>query len=158
MKQKIEPGAVFDFTTPGEMLEHLNTITRQSAQEAARGVAIWRADQDGAVAGGAVTIPGTGQDVIGVDLGMAVRIDAARAAGLATGDTINAYRSVVADKTFLGHATFAAPVFDFGTKSIVLKGGEQIIFTGAGLTATEVTVNLEGIMVPETDLYKIFVR
>lgn len=155
MKQTVKPGAEFDFVTPTEMVEHLNVITRQSAQEAARGVAVWRDWRSADVAGGAVTIPTVSQDPFGVDIGMAVFVQNARAAGLAAGDTLSLYRNTVADTSFLGLFTSTAPAIRFGGRGLILKGGEKLIFTGAALTATTVTVNAEGIMVPETDLYKL---
>lgn len=157
MKQKITPGAEFDFTTPGEHREILNEITRQSAQEAARGVAIWRDWREADVSGGAVTVPAPGGDPFGVDVGMAVFVQSARAAGLGTNDVISVYRNAATDPNFLGLMTATNPVIKFGGKGLVLKGAEKLLFTGSSLTATTVTVNAEGLMVPETDLYKLAV-
>jgi hypothetical protein len=155
VKQKVQPGAEFDFVTPGEMAEHLNRITRESAQEAARGVAVWRDWSAADVAGGDVLVPPVGSDPFGVDVGMAVFVQTARAAGLATNDTLLIYRNTVADPNFIGQLTAAAPVLRFGGKGLVLKGSEKLLFSGSALTATTITVNAEGIMVPETDLYKL---
>lgn len=162
MKQRIEPGATFDFTTPGEMKEHLNEITRQSAQERARGVQPWRGEGTAAVASTNVQIPALGSmETIGIDPGWAVFVYSARAQGLGTGDVIKIYRSTgstATDLKFVGEVTAAAPAVGFGSRGLVLKGGEQLLFVGTGLTATgDVSVNAEGMQVPETDLYKMVV-
>jgi hypothetical protein len=157
VKQKLEPGAVFDFTTPGELEEHLNVITRQSAQERARGVQPWRGDGSAGVSGAAVRIPALGSmETIGIDPGWAVRVYNMRAQGLAGSDVLSIYRNVVDDLHFVGQCTVAAPVESFGSNGLLLKGGEQLIFAGASLTATgDVSVNGEGTQVPETELYKL---
>lgn len=160
MKQKIEAGAVFDFATPGEIDEKLNVITRQSAQERARGVQPWRGEGSAAVAATDVTIPAAGSmETISIDPGWAVFVYAARAQGLATGDVLKIYRSTggaTTDLKFVGQCTDADPVASFGSKGLLLKGGEQLVFVGTGLTATgDVSVNTEGTQVPETDLYKM---
>jgi hypothetical protein len=156
VKQKVEPGAVFDFATPGEMEEKLNLITRQSAQERARGVQPWRGEGTATVASDAVQIPGIGQDTIGVDNGWAVLVYNFRAQGLAGSDVVKIYRNAVADNKFVGQMTVDAPVESFGSRGLLLKGGEQLIFSGASLTATgDVSVNGEGTQVPETEIYKL---
>ena len=160
MKQKIEAGGVFDFTTPGELEEKLNIITRQSDQERARGVQPWRGEGTAAVAADAVTIPAVGSmELIGIDPGWAVFVYSARAQGLGAGDVLKIYRNVGAvDLKFVGQCTAAEPTASFGSKGLLLKGGEQLIFVGASLTATgNISVNAEGIQVPETDLYKMVV-
>lgn len=156
MKQKVEPGAVFDFTTPGELAEHLNVITRQSAQERARGVQPWRGEGTAAVDATNVQIPATGQDTIGVDHGWAVLVYNARVQGLTGSDVVKIYRNVAADLKFVGQCTVTAPVESFGSRGLILKGGESLIFVGTDLAATgDVSVNCEGTQVPETDLYKL---
>lgn len=160
MKQKIQPGAEFDFTTPGELAEHLNIITRQTAQERARGVQPWRADGTAAVSGTDVQIPAIGSnETLGIDPGWAVYVYAARVFGLGTNDVITIYRgtgNVVEGQKFVGQMTAAVPQISFGSKGLLLKGGEQLTFSGTGLAATgDIVVNAEGTQVPETDLYKL---
>lgn len=160
MKQRVEAGAVFDFTTPGELEEKLNVVTRQSAQERARGVQPWRGEGSAPVAGTDVTIPAPGSmELISIDPGWAVYVYAARAQGLGTGDVLRIYRSTggaVTDLKYVGQCTDADPVASFGSKGLLLKGAEQLVFVGTGLAATgDVSVNAEGTQVPETDLYKM---
>jgi hypothetical protein len=156
MKQKIAPGATFDFATPGEVKGHIDQLVANLKQEEARGIALWRDDAEADVSSGSITIPATGAATkIGANPGFAVLVQSARAAGLATGDVVNVYRNVAVNKNFVGQLTAASPVEGFGSKGLILKGGETIIFTGASLTATTVTINLEGIEVPETDIYKL---
>jgi hypothetical protein len=156
MKQKIQAGATFDFATPDEVKGHIDQLVANLKQEEARGIALWRDDAEADVATGSVTIPKAGAATkIGANPGFAVLIQSARVAGLASNDVITVYRNVVVDKNLVGQLTFAAPTTGFGSKGLILKGGETVIFTGSSLTATTVTVNLEGIEVPETDLYKL---
>jgi hypothetical protein len=157
VKQKIVAGGTFDFATPGEVKEHIDQLVVSLKQEEARGIALWRDDRDATVSGGgSVTIPATGAlTPIGANPGFAVLVQSARVFGLASGDIIAVYRSSVVGRNFVGQLTYAAPTTGFGSKGLILKGGENLIFTGASLTATDVTVNLEGIEVPETDLYKL---
>lgn len=156
MKQKIQAGATFDFATPDEVKGHIDQLVANLKQEEARGIALWRDDRDGTVASGAVQIPATGAATpIGANPGFAVLVQSARVFGLATGDVVLAYRNSVIGRNFVGQLTAAAPTTGFGSKGLILKGGESLIFTGASLMATDVTINLEGIEVPETDLYKL---
>lgn len=156
MKQHVQAGAVFDFATPGEVKEHIDSLVANLQQEKARGIALWRDDSEADVASGDITIPAVGAATkIGANPGFAVLVQSVRAAGLASGDIIKVYRNVIVDKNFVGQLTFADPFEGFGSKGLILKGSETILFSGASLTATTVTVNLEGIEVPETDLYKL---
>jgi hypothetical protein len=160
LKQEIKPGGTFDFATPGEVEDKLNIITKQSAQERARGVQPWRAEGTAEVAGTDVQIPAVGSmETLGIDPGWAVYVYAVRAQGLATGDVLKIYRgTVAADLKFVGQCTDADPGASFGSHGLLLKGGEQLTFSGTGLTATgDISVNAEGTQVPETDLYKLVV-
>jgi hypothetical protein len=163
VKQTIKPGAEFDFTTPDEMKEHLNIITAQSAQERARGVQPWRGEGVAGVSDTDVQIPALGSlETIGTDPGWAAYVYTARAQGLSGSDVLKIYRvsggvgtSSAVDLKFVGQCTVAAPVQSFGSRGLLLKGAEQLIFVGSGLSATgDVSVNAEGTQLPETDLYK----
>lgn len=156
MKQKIQPGGTFDFATPGEVKEHIDHLVANLFQERARGIAIWREDREADVAAGAVTIPPVGAaTTIGANPGFAVLVQAARAAGLNSGDSLTVYRGAIVDKNVVAYLSSTTPVVGFGTKGLILKGGETLTVVGASLTATAVTVNFEGIEVPEPDLYKM---
>lgn len=156
MKQKIQPGASFDFATPGEVKEHIDSLVANLFQERARGIAIWREDHEADVTTGAVTIPPVGSTTtMGANPGFAVLVQSARAAGLNSGDSLTIYRGAVVDKNVVGYLSSAEPVIGFGSKGLILKGGETLTVTGSALTASAVTVNFEGLEVPEPDLYKM---
>lgn len=156
MRQKIAAGAEFDFTTPGEMKEHLDGFVREFYQEKARGINPWRFKDAQAVASSAVELPAQGEEPFGPDLGYAVLVQAVRAQGLAGSDVLSVYRNNIEDDCFVAVLTVAAPVVKFSGRGLVLKGGEKLIFNGLSLTATgNVSVNGEGILCPEPDLYKL---
>jgi hypothetical protein len=156
VKQKIEHGAVFDFATPGEVKTHLDAFTRDFYQEKARGIGPWRFDDEQTVNGsGAVQLPATGEEPLGPNPGFAVLIPAIRGQGMTGSDVIKIYRNQATNKGFVGQLTADDPVQKFNGPGLLLKGGEYLIFTGASLSATVITVNGEGTECPEPDLYKL---
>ena len=155
MKQTIKAGAEFEYTDPRETRQIMTEVVKEFFTEEARGITIWRDDREVDVASTDVTIPVQGDEPFGTNPGFAILVQYARTAGLASGDILKIYRNVVTDKNFLGQLTFADPVIKFGGKGLILKGGEHLVFSGAGLTATSVSVNAEGIEIPEVDLYKM---
>jgi hypothetical protein len=153
---KIAPGQVIEAVTEGELVHHLDRYTANWFQEKARGITTFRFDQTGTVAGAAITLPDVGKQQNGPEPGFAWILLAVRAQGLATGDTLNVWRNSAIPRNFLGIVTAAAPATTFGSKSVILKGDEKLIFTGASLTATgDITVNGEGLECAEPDLYKL---
>lgn len=158
MKQTVKAGAEFDFTNPRETQQIMTDVVKEFFQEQARGVTLWRDAREGDVATGAVTIPAAGADPFGTNPGFALLVQYVRAQGLTTNDIVKVYRNSANDTAFIDQLTFTAPTIKFGGNGLILKGGEFLIFTGTGLTATTVTVNAEGTEVPEMDLYKMVVR
>ncbi len=156
-KTVIAPGAVIDTPTAAEMAEHLGKAARQWFAEQARGVTLFRFDHTDTVSGSAITIPAAGEQIEGPRAGFVWVVAAVRAQGLATGDVLNIWRNNAKEpRNFLGTVTAAAPATVFSAKSVILKGGEKLIFTGASLMATgDITVNGEGLEAGEVDLYKI---
>lgn len=157
MKQTIKAGGEFDFTDPRETRQIMTEVVTEYFAEQARGVTVWRDDREGDVATGAVTIPAAGADPFGTNPGFALLVQYIRAQGLAGSDVVTVYRNTISTRTMVDQLTVAAPVIRFGGKGLLLKGGEFLVFNGTSLTATMVTVNAEGIEVPETDIYKMVI-
>jgi hypothetical protein len=153
----IAPGNVIESLDDADVAGHLDRAVRQIIQEQARGVGTCRFFDSGTVAGAAVQIPAVGRDVFGPRDGFAWLVTVVRAQGLAAGDVLSLWRNSTADpKNFLDQVTAAAPVTKFSGKSLILHGGERLIFTGTGLAAVgDIVVNGEGQEVGEPDLYKL---
>lgn len=156
MKTVIAPGAVIETATPKEIEHHLSKVVQEQFAEQARGITTFRFDHTDTVDGsGAIRLPGTSDQDEGPRNGFVWQIGTVRAFGLATGDTLQIWRNSATAGNFLGQLTFANPVFTF-QKLTFFKGGERIILTGTGLTATgDITVNGEGLEAGELDLYKL---
>jgi hypothetical protein len=161
MKQQVVHGAVFDFATPDEIHQSMSTVITELFQERARGIAPWRFMDQQEVSGDAVTLPATGEENLGPNPGYAVLVQAVRGQGMTGNDVISIYRGTgspagaAIDGNFVGQLTVADPVEKFGSRGLLLKGGEFLAFTGASLSASLITVNGEGVEVPEPDLYKL---
>ena len=152
----IAPHAVVETVTPAELVHHLDRYTENWFTERARGVGLVRPRAIDTVSGGAVTLPGPNEDLLGPSLGFVWSLHVLRAFGLATGDSLTVYRNNANPGNFLCTLSAAAPVFTFGSKSCFLRGDEKLIITGTGLMATgDIAVNGEGFECAETDLYKL---
>lgn len=152
----IAPRAVIETVTETELVHHLDRYTQNWFAERARGVGLVRPRAIDTVAGGAVTLPGPNEEVLGPNMGFVWQLNVLRASGLAMGDTLNVFRNNASPGNFLASLTFAAPVFTFGSKSCHLRGDEKLIITGTGLAATgDIAVNGEGFECAELDLYKL---
>jgi hypothetical protein len=157
-KTKMTAGAEIETLTPPELAGHLDRFTKDWYQEKARGVTTFRFDSTAAVTGaGALTVPATAQPVIGPKAGFAWAVQSGRVQGLLSGDSLNVFRnSSQVPGNFVGQLSAAAPTATFGSKGLILRGEEKLIVVGASLMATgDVTVNFEGIEVPDSDLYKL---
>lgn len=153
---KIAPGNVIETVTETELVHHLDRYTQNWFTERARGVGLVRPRAIDTVSGGAITLPGPNEDLLGPSMGFVWSLHVLRAAGLATNDTLTVYRNNASPGNFLCTLTFAAPVFTFGSKSCFLRGDEKLIITGSGLAATgDIAVNGEGFECAEIDLYKL---
>lgn len=155
MKTVIAPGAVIETTSPEENRRQLNEVVRQQFAEAARGITTFRFDHTDTVAAGVIKLPSAGEQEEGPRNGFVWQLGSVRAQGLATGDTLSIWRNSTDPRNFIGQVTAANPVFTF-QKLTFFKGGEKIIVTGSGLTATgDITINGEGLEAGELDLYKL---
>lgn len=155
MRTVIQPGAVLETTSPEENRRQLNEVVRQQFAEASRGITTFRFDHTDTVAGAAVRLPATGDQEEGPRNGFVWQLGSVRVQGLSTGDTMSIWRNSTDPRNFIGQVTAANPVFNF-QKLTFFKGGEKIIVTGAGLTATgDITINGEGLEAGELDLYKL---
>lgn len=158
MKTKMTAGAEIETLTPLEFTGHLDRFTKDWYQEKARGVTTFRFDSAATVTGaGALTVPATANPVIGPKAGFAWAVQSGRVQGLLSGDSLTIFRnSSQVPGNFVGQLTAAAPAVSFGSKGLILRGDEKLVIVGASLMATgDVTVNFEGIEVPDPDLYKL---
>jgi hypothetical protein len=157
VKTKIAAGAEIETLTPQELQTRLDLYIRDWYQEKARGVLTMRFDSTATVAGAALTIPATAQPAIGPKDGFAWTVQSMRVQGLSSGDTLTIFRnSSQVPGNFVGQLTAAAPAVSFGSKGLILHGGEKLVVIGASLMAGgDITVNGEGIEVPDPDLYKL---
>ena len=154
---RLESGAVLRTLTPDELAGRLDHFTRDWFQEKARGVGTWRDWKTASVASTDVTIPAAGNGALGPKRGFAVAVKELRVRGLATNDTVDVYRNSQSDYTYLRTVTAATPFTSFGSAGCILRSGEGLVIVGAGLAATgDITVNVEGEEVPDTDVYKLF--
>lgn len=152
----IAPRAVIETVTETELVHHLDRYTQNWFQERARGVGLVRPRAIDTVAGGAITLPGPNEDLLGPNMGFVWRLHVLRAAGLLPGDVLTVYRNNASPGNFLCTLTGSAPVFTFSSASCFLRGDEKLIITGTGLSATgDVAVNGEGFECAEIDLYKL---
>lgn len=155
-QHKITNGGTLDVLNKKELAEALDAHTLHMVQEQARGLTTARFDGQGTVATAAVTIPASGSpNRMGPKMGFAWTVQRVTAAGLVSTDTLSVYRSAVTPHNFLGVIT-ATTSLHLGSKSIVLRGDENLIITGSSLSATgDIVITGEAIEVPETDLYKL---
>lgn len=152
----IAPRNVIETVTEAELVHHLDRYTENWFQERARGIGLVRPRAIDTVAGGAITLPGPNEDLLGPNMGFVWDLHVLRAAGLATGDSLTVYRNSANPGNFLCGLSAASPVFAFSSKSCFLRGDEKLIITGTGLTATgDIAVNGEGFECAEIDLYKL---
>lgn len=155
----IKNGGKVEVITPAEQRAMLDKQTKDWWEEKSRGVQPVRFVGYDPVVGGAVSFPNTGDVVIGPDPGCAWSIYRISVRGLATGDTLNVFRSngtSATDENYIGQLTFAAPVLLPG-KGLILRGGEKLFVTGSQLSATgTITLNGEAQEVPDVDINKLY--
>jgi hypothetical protein len=155
---KIQAGAEIDAVSPQELQTHLDRYIQDWYQEKARGVLTFRIDSTATVTGaGALSVPATAQPPIGPKGGYAWAVQSGRVQGLLSGDSLSLFRnSSQTPGNFVGQLSAAAPAVTFGSKGLILRGEEKLLVVGASLMATgDVTVNFEGVEVPDADLYKL---
>ena len=155
-RAKIAPNNYIETITEPELVHHLDRYTENWFQEKARGVGLFRIRAVDTVSGAAITLPASGDEIMGPNMGFVWSLHVLRAFGLATGDSLTVYRNNTNPGNFLCSLTAAAPVFAFGSKSCFLRSDEKLIITGSSLSATgDIAVNGEGFECAELDLYKL---
>jgi hypothetical protein len=159
VKTKIAAGEVIETSTPAETRHAMHEVVSEYFQEQARGVGPWRfASQPVTVAGGIVRIPSTGDNECGPNNGFVVQVRTIRIKGLSSGDVVKVFRNSASGEQVdegVMPATGTLLVLK-ESKGLLLTSGEQLVFTGAGLTATgDITISCEGSEVPAPDAYKL---
>jgi hypothetical protein len=146
-------GSHIETLTQDELKHHLDQQTVGYFQEMARGLSTFRFDSFATVAGASVTLPASG--ALGPELGFAWSVQRITADNLGAADVLHVYRNVATPGNLLGTIT-AGQSFHAGSKGAILRSDERLVITGTALTATgDITVNGEGLEVPELSLYKI---
>lgn len=153
-KTKLNANQTIDTLTQDELYETLTKQTVSYFQELSRGFTTARFDTQGAVSGGAITLPPTSQRPLGPQDGFAWTVRRLSIYGLGTGDIINVFRNSADPSNFIGIITNTAPLLKFD-RNFILRGGEAIIFTGTSLAGTTLTVSGEAVETSELDLYKM---
>jgi hypothetical protein len=154
VKFKINAGVDIETATPAEVAGMLDSSQQSWFAEMARGVKHFRFGFTGAVTTGAVDISSAQQG--GPNQGFVWAVQRLSVDSLGTGDTLRVYRAPVQQNTFYGLLTATSPEIHFGSKGMILHGGEELEITGTGLTttATNLTVSGEAIELPEFMLWK----
>lgn len=156
MRTEMKAGAVLETTSPEEMRHQLERGVSDWFQERARGIQVWRFEATDTVASTSITIPGTGDELIGPARGFAVMIFALHTSTLNAADTLTVWRNRDEPGRRLAQLTNAIPDV-FPGKGIVLLGGENLVIDGSNLMTTgDITVSGEGVICPEPDIYKLF--
>lgn len=152
---KLNANSTVDMLTKDELRRELDTQTRQWYEEAARGLSIARDSSAVTIASTDVTLPATGK-TIGPKPGFAWALQRLAVFGLSTNDTILVYRNSVNPDNFLFQVTVANPTYHPGSKGVVLRGPDNLIAVGTGLSATgDLTINVEALECADLDLYKL---
>jgi hypothetical protein len=154
---RLRAGETIDMISPGEMKKIIAEQVAAMVAELATGVKPMRFSATGTVSGGAVTIPGAqnGQLKLGPAQGFIWRVDRVSAFGLASGDSLAVHRTETDGSAFLGYIPAATGYLDV-PEAPLLNGGEFLVITGTGLTATgEIIVNGEAAEVPSLMYWKI---
>jgi hypothetical protein len=131
-----------------------DSLTKQTKMllKAAEGVKHFYFSAAGLIAGGSVTIPGPQsgnvgqlqQPTLGPEDGFVWTIQRVTIDGLTTGtDKIIFYRNYVSPQTHLYSVTGATEFYHPGGHASVLRGGDQLVAAGTGLTSTG-TLTLSG--------------
>lgn len=157
MKHVIKNGGEINLLTQEELNQSLGTVVTGMQQEQARGLSTARFEGIGTIAGGILAIPGvTGDYPMGPDTGFAWAVQRISCDGLGTNDILKVYRNGVSGYGFIDILTAAKPSIRPGGKGVILRSGEQLVVTGAGLTATgDLVINGEALETSELDLYKL---
>lgn len=156
MKNTIKNNGEIETLTQPELEAALTKTATALVQEQARGFSTVRFASDGTIATGALTVPAPGNPPIGPEQGFAWAVQRVVADNLATADVLKVYRNAVGANSFLGVITATNNGLHCGSHGLILRGGEQLLITGASLTATgDIVVTGEAIEVGELDIYKI---
>lgn len=132
---------------------HLNETTKTWFQEMARGFSTARFFATGVPVGNTITLPSPGAAQVGPSAGFAWAVQRISVQGLTSADSIQIYRNSVSPMNFIGNVTSIAT---FGSKGLVLRGEERLIFSSPMLvTTTDVIINGEALEVSELDIYKV---
>jgi hypothetical protein len=144
-----------DMLTPEEHLHNLDKQTKDWFQEQARGFTIERFEATATVAASAVLFPHSGGSVIGPKTGYAWKVTRISLNGLSTNDTIQIFRNSTDPQNFVDQLSASRPSV-YPKSGLILRGGENLIATGASLSATgDLTITGEVTECSELDLYKI---
>jgi hypothetical protein len=158
-KVKLEIGAELDLLAPKDLRAELDQSAAGWFRELARGLKVIRFPQPltATVSGGAVTIGAEQPDAppLGPRQGFVWMIQRISVWGDQSTDDILLYRGSDSANQFIARISLATGIFTPGSKALLLHPGEQLLFTGTGLTSTSITVNGEAIEAPGPMIWKL---
>jgi hypothetical protein len=166
-KFKINAGVDIETATPAEVKGLVDASQQAWFHEMARGMKQLYPAAAAAVSSGALDLVGANAqgDPLWPDQGMCWRVNRLTVSGLGTGDSLSLWRipegGVAASPgpqpgaRLVDLLTTARPAIYPG-KGLILQPGQALELTGASLTATQVTVNLDVTEVPAFMVWKLF--
>lgn len=149
-------GSSVDLLNRRELADELDKQTADWFQERARGLTTALFSTVGTISAGSVLLPSSSEQPIGPRQGFAWSVQRISVQGIGGTDTIKIYKGTQNDARFIDQLTVTKPAIYPGSKGLVLRAGDTLIFSGASLSLTaDVSVNGETIELPELDLYKV---
>lgn len=149
-------GESVDLLNRNELAEELDKQTKDWYQERARGLTTATFNTVGNIVAGSILLPLSSEPVVGPRPGFAWSVQRISCQGLAATDTVKIYKGVANDVRFIDQLTPSRLTVYPGSKGLILRAGDNLIFTGSTLSLTGfVSINGEVIEVPELDLYKV---
>jgi hypothetical protein len=157
-KVRLELGAELDLLTKNELADALHHAGEWQRQAAFGLRHMELPVMHGTPSGGTLTLLG-GQGngpYVGPRQGYYWRIERVSIYGLATGDSMNLFKSDPSSGRFVTTITAAAPAYHPGGRALLLKPGDYLAATGTGLTATgDIRVVGELVSVPGPLMWKL---
>ncbi len=155
-KSQLSANSVIETLNQEELSQALTKQTTTWFQEQARGFTTARFAAISTIVSQNVQVPAHDDEVFGPDQGYVWAVQRVTVSGLISNDSLAIYRSAISPMNLLGSVSAANPSTFFGSRGVILRGGEKLILSGNTLVATgDVVVNGEAVQVSELDIYKV---
>lgn len=136
-KVSLKAGAEFDVLTRRELAQELDRLSAEWMAEVTRGFKYRRFLGVGTIAGGAVTVQDSTDNVLGPGAGMVWAVNAVTIGGLAVNDSVDLFINGDPVCSFVRTATTGQYVTrTWGLTELVLNPNDALVLSGSGLTAT----------------------